>query len=53
MNCCNPLGISAIFLFLLTGLSGYLAGTSGNMTWLDRAKGTGNRQFYRLLIRQP
>jgi hypothetical protein len=33
--------------------TGYLAGTGSNMTWLDPAKGTGNRQFYRLLIRQP
>jgi hypothetical protein len=40
-------------LFLLAGLSDYPAGTGGNMTWLDPAKGTGNRQFYRLLIRQP
>jgi hypothetical protein len=32
---------------------GYLVGTGSNMTWLDPAKGTGNRQFYRLLIRQP
>jgi hypothetical protein len=31
---------------------GYLAGTASNMTWLDPAKGAGNRQFYRLLIRQ-
>jgi hypothetical protein len=27
--------------------TGYLAGTGSNMTWLDPAKGTGNRQFYR------
>jgi len=33
--------------------TGYLAGTGSNMTWLDPAKGIGNRQFYRLLIHQP
>jgi hypothetical protein len=33
--------------------TGCLAGTDSNMTWLDSAKRTGNRQFYRLLIRQP
>ena len=33
--------------------TGYLAGTGSNMTWLDPAKRNGNRQFYRLLIRQP
>jgi len=41
-------------LLVWTNLTaGYLAGTGGNMTWLDSSKGTGNRQFYRLLIRQP
>jgi hypothetical protein len=33
--------------------TGYLPGTGSNMTWLDPALGTGNRQFYRLLVRQP
>lgn len=33
--------------------AGYLSGTGSNMTWLEPAKGTGNRQFYRLLIHQP
>ena len=33
--------------------TGYLSGTGSNMTWLDPGKGTGNRQFYRLLINQP
>jgi hypothetical protein len=33
--------------------TGYLSGTGSNMTWLDPTKGTGNRQFYRLLINQP
>jgi hypothetical protein len=33
--------------------TGYLTGTGSNMTWLDPAKGTGNRQFYRLLINAP
>jgi hypothetical protein len=40
------------FLFWSNLTAGYLVGTGSNMTWLDLASGSGNRNFYRLLIRQ-